>query len=136
FGTGRDGHYRQYVRTWVLAHWSSVKPAYRVALADGTELIASGDHRFLTERGWKHVTGSQRGQCRRPHLTVSNALLGTGGFVPGPRYSGEYERGYLSGMIRGDANLGVYKDARPGRGSAALHRFRIALADREALDRT
>ena len=33
--------------------------AYRVTLADGTELVASGDHRFLTERGWKHVTGAE-----------------------------------------------------------------------------
>ena len=43
----------------VLDHWSTVKPAYRVTLEDGTELIASGDHRFLTERGWKHVTGTR-----------------------------------------------------------------------------
>ena len=35
-----------------------IKPAYRVTLEDGTELIASGDHRFLTRRGWKHVTGA------------------------------------------------------------------------------
>ena len=48
-------------RDQVLAHWSTVKPAYRVTLADGTELVASGDHRFLTDRGWRHVTGS----CRR-----------------------------------------------------------------------
>ena len=32
----------------VLDHWSTIKPAYRVTLEDGTELIASGDHRFLT----------------------------------------------------------------------------------------
>src|SRR2546430_11649742 len=31
----------------------SIKPAYRVTLADGTELVASADHRFLTNRGWK-----------------------------------------------------------------------------------
>src|SRR5215217_4794116 len=61
YGTERDGRARRYVRTRVLAHWSSVRPAYRVVLADGTELVASGDHRFLTERGWKHVTGAQCG---------------------------------------------------------------------------
>ena len=49
--------------TTVLAHWQTVKPAYRVTLADGTQLIASGDHRFLTERGWKHVTGAERARC-------------------------------------------------------------------------
>src|SRR4051812_42147511 len=48
-GTRREGHYRRYVRTAVLAHWTTRKPAYRVQIADGTSLIASGDHRFLTE---------------------------------------------------------------------------------------
>ena len=56
YGTERRGAYRRYVPTEVFAHWETVKPAYRVTLEDGTELISSGDHRFLTERGWKHVT--------------------------------------------------------------------------------
>ena len=46
----------------MLAHWSTDKPAYRVTLADGTEIVASGDHRFLSERGWKHVTGDHAGR--------------------------------------------------------------------------
>ena len=46
---------RRYVATEVLAHWSTRKPAHRVTLADGTTLVASGDHRFLTARGWRHV---------------------------------------------------------------------------------
>ena len=49
-----------------------------LALEDGTELVASGDHRFLTNRGWKHVTGSGAGAGCRPHLTTNNELLGTG----------------------------------------------------------
>ncbi|MBW3561863.1 MAG: radical SAM protein, partial [Actinobacteria bacterium] len=48
FGTERRGRYRRYVTTEVLDHWETIKPAYRIALADGAELIASGDHRFLT----------------------------------------------------------------------------------------
>ena len=43
---------------------------YRVTLEDGTELIASGDHRFLTNRGWKFVTGAERRPDQRPHLTL------------------------------------------------------------------
>src|SRR3954462_14086764 len=43
YGTRRDGPHRRYVATEVLAHWSTTKPAYRVTLADGTELIASAD---------------------------------------------------------------------------------------------
>src|SRR5947208_17151190 len=45
YGTVRRGGRREYVRTTVLAHWSTVKPAYRIVLADGTQLVCSGDHR-------------------------------------------------------------------------------------------
>ena len=135
YGTERDGRYRRYVRTRVLAHWSSVKPAFRVVLADGTELVASGDHRFLTERGWKHVFGAER-PGQRPHLTTGNALLGTGGFADGPLHSREYQRGYLCGMVRGDGHLGSYSYARPEPAlPSVVHRFRLALSDGEALDR-
>jgi DNA repair photolyase len=130
YGTVREGNYRRYVPTEVLAHWSTVKPAYRLTLQDGTRLIASGDHRFLTDRGWKFVTGGQQGAARRPHLTTGNKLMGTGQFAPPPKDSPEYRRGYLCGMIRGDGHVGSYWYA-----SGAVHRFRLALVDREALDR-
>jgi DNA repair photolyase len=103
YGTVRSGSYRRYVTTVVRAHWQTVKPAYRITLADGTALIASGDHRFLTGRGWKHVTGAQQGRSRRPHLTLGNALIGVGAFAEQPKESADYRRGYLCGMIRGDA---------------------------------
>src|SRR5215469_6783596 len=61
YGTVRRDTYRHYVPTTVLARWQTMKPAYRIALEDGTQLIASGDHRFLTGRGWKHVTGPESG---------------------------------------------------------------------------
>ena len=48
YGTVPDGKYRRFAITTVLAKWSSIKRAYAVTLEDGTELIASGDHRFLT----------------------------------------------------------------------------------------
>ncbi len=134
YGTRVEGRYRRYVKTKVLAHWASVKPAFRVVLEDGTELIASGDHRFLSNRGWKHVTGAQSGPDQRPYLTTSNELLGTGGFARGPRHSDEYERGYLCGIIRGDGSLGERTYQRDGR-PWTHHSFRLALADSEALDR-
>ncbi len=40
-----------------------------------------GDHRFLTERGWKYITGTAQGRLRRPHLTTGNKLMGTGAFT-------------------------------------------------------
>src|ERR1700712_5516570 len=87
YGTERRGAYRRYVRTMVLDHWSTVKPAHRVTLEDGTQLVTSGDHRFLTERGWKHVIGAERGPGRRPHLTTSHTLLGTGRFAAPPAHT-------------------------------------------------
>lgn len=78
YGTVREGRYRRYVRTTVLAHWSTMKPGFRLTLEDGTSIVASGDHRFLTERGWKHVTGADRGPGVRPHLTTGNELMGVG----------------------------------------------------------
>jgi DNA repair photolyase len=77
-GTEERGTYRHYVETQVLAHWSTVKPAHRVSLADGTTIDASGDHRFLTRRGWKHVTGAMSGPGQRPYLTTNDSLLGFG----------------------------------------------------------
>ncbi|MGN6239845.1 MAG: Rv2578c family radical SAM protein [Cellulosimicrobium cellulans] len=74
-GTAPHGAYRRYVRTRVLDRWTTRKRAYRVTLADGTRLVASGDHRFLTERGWRHVVG---GAGRRAHLALGDVLVGPG----------------------------------------------------------
>jgi DNA repair photolyase len=134
YGTARVGADRWFVRTRVLAHWSSVKPAYRVMLADGTELVASADHRFLTGRGWKHVTGAERGAHRRPHLTAGAELLGTGRVAGPPALTDDYLRGYLCGLIRGDGLPRSYTNERGDR-VHKLHRFRLALVDREALER-
>jgi DNA repair photolyase len=134
-GTERRGAYRRYVTTEVLAHWSVVKPAYRVTLEDGTELITSGDHRFLTNRGWKYVTGAYGGPLQRPHLTTNNELLGTGGFAEGPEWSRDYKRGYLCGMIRGDGTISSRPYVCPDGRRWTHNYFRLALADHEALDR-
>jgi DNA repair photolyase len=136
YGTVRDGFYRRYAITEVLAHWSTVKRAYRITLEDGTNLVASGDHRFLTERGWKHVTGAEQGPDQRPFLTLNNKLMGFGGFAEPPKKLADYRRGYLCGMVRGDASLrsGTYQ-RRDGT-SYQQHQFRLALTDQEALSRT
>jgi DNA repair photolyase len=77
-GTVVVGDDRRYVRTRVSAKWTTHKRAYRVTLADGTVLRSSGDHRFLTGRGWKHVTGTMSGAGQRPFLTTGDRLQGFG----------------------------------------------------------
>ncbi len=136
YGTVREGSYRRYVLTPVLAHWRTTKPSYRIRLEDGTQLIASGDHRFLTaQRGWKYVTGAEQGRARRPHLTPNSKLMGTGRFAPPPGESPEYQRGYLCGLIRGDGHVGHYSYTRSNGGIDRRQTFRLALTDDEALQR-
>jgi DNA repair photolyase len=129
YGTRVDHEVRTYVRTRVLDHWETRKPAFRITLADGTQLIASGDHRFLTEGGWKHVTAAEQ----RPYLTTNSSLVGSGRFAPPPIANDGYRRGYLTGMIRGDALLRGY-DCSGRRRPRDV--FRQALIDLEALHRT
>ena len=135
-GTEERGRYRCYVETEVLAHWSTVKPAHRVRLADGTTVVASGDHRFLTGRGWKHVTGMGAGAARRPHLTTDDELLGFGRSASTDAPCPDYRLGYLTGMVRGDGHLETHPYQRAGRAHGDVHRFRLARADAEELHRT
>jgi DNA repair photolyase len=133
YGTTRVGAYRRYTKTRVLAHWETRKHVYRVVLEDGTTLYASGDHRFLSDRGWTHVAGSERGRWRRPHLTLNNKLIGTGAFAEAPTPSTEYRRGYVCGVLRGDAHI----RHRDGEGPTPhVRHVRLALVDLEALART
>ncbi|WP_433271784.1 intein-containing Rv2578c family radical SAM protein [Actinosynnema sp. CS-041913] len=98
FGT----HEGRFVATRVQAHWTTVKPAYRLTLEDGTQVVASGSHRFLTDTGWKHLTP---GRCadfeERPFLVKGARLVGTGRFAAPPTVNDEYRRGYLWGVVRG-----------------------------------
>lgn len=136
YGTVRRGRYRRYALTQVRAHWATRKKAFRIGLEDGTELVASGDHRFLTNRGWKYVTGAEQGFGQRPFLTLNNELLGFGAIGAVRTHSDEYRRGYLCGMIRGDGTVGSYSYPQPGRSTRWVHQFRLALTDWEALYRT
>jgi DNA repair photolyase len=130
YGTVRRGVYRRYATTRVLDHWSTVRRAYGTTLEDGTRLITSGDHRFLTDRGWKFVSGTGCGDGQRHHLTVNNRMLGTGRFAAGPDHGPDYRRGYLCGMVRDDGY--AYGPQR----RRVVHRFRLGLVDHEGLART
>jgi DNA repair photolyase len=135
YGTARGPLHRRYERTVVLDKWISIKPAYRVVLEDDTELVLSGDHRLLTNRGFKHVQNTAPGERDRPHLTPADRLVGTGAFAPQPAHDPEYRRGYVCGMVRGDGNLGHYSYERPGRAAGGVDRVRLVRCDHEALAR-
>ncbi|HEX7165887.1 MAG TPA: radical SAM protein [Acidimicrobiales bacterium] len=98
--TGADASERRFVRTGVVATWRTVRPAWRVRLADGTALVASGDHRFLSTRGWKFVTGDGCGAGDRPHLVPGDSLVASGPFPEQPKHDDDYRRGYLCAVVR------------------------------------
>ena len=134
YGTVGRGRFRRYAVTRVLDHWSTVKPAYRVTLEDGTELVAGGDHRFLSDRGWRYVSGA-RGPWR-PHLSPGSRLLGTGRLSPPPGHSTDYRRGYLCGVVRSEAGLGSSANTRAAGAGGDTRRLRVAIADLDAVRRT
>ena len=101
-GTVGAGPHRRYAATTVLDHWSTTRAAFRVTLADGTRLVAGGEHRFLTRRGWRHVRPAQ---AEQPALAVGDVLSGVGRFAEPPKESPDYQAGFLCGLVRGDASL-------------------------------
>ncbi|WP_277210127.1 Rv2578c family radical SAM protein [Isoptericola croceus] len=106
-GTELDGTCRRYVSTEVLARWPTVKRAFRITLADGTQLVASGDHRFLTSgRGWRHVAPGVPG-LRRPYLTTADALVGFGIGGPASAAPRDARTSVLGTPIEASADLGV-----------------------------
>ncbi|MEV6904393.1 intein-containing Rv2578c family radical SAM protein [Amycolatopsis sp. NPDC051372] len=109
-GTRGHGVARRLVPTEVLAHWTTVREAYRVTLDDGTALVTGPDHRFLSARGWKYVTGSKLGAAQRPHLVEGTELVGGGKFVRTPDDTLGYRAGYLCGMLR-SGGFATEKDA-------------------------
>ncbi|BCY15073.1 intein-containing Rv2578c family radical SAM protein [Actinoplanes sp. L3-i22] len=99
-GTMGAGPHRRYVPTTVLDHWATSKPSFRVTLSDGTRLVSSGDHRFLTDRGWRYVSPSEPHQ---PTLAIGDLMFGVGHFAESPKESPDYQSGFLCGLLRGDA---------------------------------
>ncbi|HEX4387440.1 MAG TPA: PA0069 family radical SAM protein [Steroidobacteraceae bacterium] len=135
YGTLRKGWLRHFEKTQVLARWNVIRPAHRITLEDGTQLTVGADHRFLTERGWKFITGSEQGRGRRAHLTVNNKLMGTGAFASAVVKDQEYRSGYLCGIIRGDGTMGSYTSTRASGAVSHGNLLRLALCDFEALAR-
>ncbi|HJQ70304.1 MAG TPA: hypothetical protein VKA70_15105 [Blastocatellia bacterium] len=133
----------RYAQATVLNKTESLKEAFEVALENNNSVICSGDHRWLTDRGWKYTTGNMHGEGRRAYLTVNNFIRGVGHALRTPHETEDYRRGYLAGLIRGDGLLAKYdysgKYTRHCRKKAQAkdvqHHFRLALSDIEALKR-
>lgn len=80
YGTAGEGALRRYVETTVLAHWETRKRGYRISLTDGSQLVSSGDHRYLSSSGWRAVAKSAAAIFQA--LSTQDALIGPGRFIP------------------------------------------------------
>lgn len=77
-GTARTEAGRRFVPSLVLDQWATARRAYRVKLDTGAELVASGDHRFLTPQGFRYVIAPGRNKRARLHLQERDSCLGPG----------------------------------------------------------
>lgn len=105
-GTRIEGSYRRLAASKVLDHWPVVRRAFETRLSDGRKLVTSADHRFLSDRGWKYVTGAEQGSCRRSHLTLDSRLLSVGP----PNLSGHWAIGCrlpVGSVVSSITDLGV-----------------------------
>jgi DNA repair photolyase len=71
-----------YVPSLVLDQWATARRAYRVRFDSGAELVASGDHRFLTPDGFRHVIAPGGTTKDRVHLVAGDACMGPGARAP------------------------------------------------------
>lgn len=74
--------------------WSSgTKPVFKIELKDGTTFRATGNHRFLTDSGWKTVA-ALKGEDLALSLNLSQSWCGRGSF----------DEGWLLGEFVGDGH--------------------------------
>lgn len=125
-----QGDKKKYFTKSVVTNTSqSIQKAYKITLKNGKTFICSGNHQWLTNRGWKYTIGAMSGEDRRPYITTNNNFLGfetlhdVGYFDE----DDEYKKGYLRGIILGDGNLGIYDYSDKRRKKDIQYHFRLAL---------
>lgn len=99
-GTSDLGRYRRYRRTTVTDTWTTEKPAYRLRLAGGIEVLSSGDHRFLSDGGWRYVASC--GAHATPDLKPGDRLLGMAS-LPAAAHDEDYR--LIDAAVVGDRDL-------------------------------
>ena len=153
FGLQRVGKELRLTEADVLNHWKTKQQAYKITLEDGTVLISSANHRWLSDRGWKFTSGKSYGRHLEtlPRLTLNNSIRGINipekklkrlpnwekrntPLVKSFNETSLYMRGYLNGVIRGDGHFAIHQYNNRGRGVERQYQFRLSMKDREPID--
>lgn len=124
-----EKNHPKFIKSQVLNKWNIIKKAIKIELEDNKYLICSKNHRWYSNRGWKYTVGSMGGKNQRPYLTINNSLP----FLRSKNQTNleetiDYKKGYLSGMIKGDAHLKKHNTK-----TGYSYQFRLALIDDEPL---
>lgn len=61
--------------SFVLNKWFTYKTSYIIKLENGKELICSGNHRWLTQEGWKYTLDEKKG-APGPFLKEGDIIIG------------------------------------------------------------
>lgn len=135
YGIIEGDTYKRFTKSIVTNKNIVAKEAYKIKLSNGNTLICSADHQWLTDRGWKYTTGAMTGDERRPYITENNQLMGFATLFDIPFFeeTDDYKKGYLRGVILGDANLKEYNY--PERPYDNQYHFRLVLKDEAITDR-
>ncbi|HEY2767871.1 MAG TPA: hypothetical protein VGI76_06410 [Solirubrobacteraceae bacterium] len=134
YGSVHAGERRLLTPTRVLAKWSTLKPAHRVVLHSGAELLASGDHRFLTTEGWRYVSAGERGAPPRAYLAPGDRLIGLGDTPaaeapPGPLGDEQTARAPLAGAPLADRAETVVRAIEPLRMAVRMYDITTGTGD-------
>lgn len=125
---------KKFVEAIITAKVKTIKTAVHLK-TDNAEVICSGDHRWLTTRGWKFTVGTEhRGPTQRPHLTIGSDIFTIGSHLQSEEFSDEYKRGYLCGIIQGDGVHNRY-DYSTRQHQNVIYQFRLFMKDTEPIDR-
>ena len=118
----------------VLKIWTTTKLAYKIIMENGIEIICSGDHRWLTDRGWKYTIKSGRNPYLTRRINIKS-IASTIELIKAQEFSDLYKKGYLSGQIRGDGLLRTYDYSGKKRTYDIQYQFRFTIKDSEGVDR-
>lgn len=135
YGIVEGDTYKKFTKSVVTNTMNVVKDTYKITLSNGNTLICSADHQWLSNRGWKYTIGEKQ----RPYLTDKNTLMGFNTLYNIPIYTetDDYKKGYLRGIILGDANLQEYHyDNRGYRNKDDQYHFRLVLKNSNITVRT
>lgn len=123
--------WKRFQITEIKNKWERIAEAVELIIDNGIQMfpiVCSLDHKWLTadHRTWRKTN----------ILNFNSKLAALNTHAEYFPISNEYKKGYLAGIIDGDATMGVYKDKRIGREKSKIYSFRLAMKDEEAINRT